>query len=414
MTKRVAPDTPLAAAYTPNPLYMGAFADCPNEIIAQIIARVFSSGNFFTAIVKNVSLVCKAFQWICNHRSTFDFYLDNELKEKTAFIFQDFVSYQTLFKRKYQGTLTQREIFARYPQLTCLEVSNQPMEDDVMAMLIHETVKAGCQLQSLKLKNCPITKLDLSELKSLKKLRLDNCSQLSENLDFTGLDQMQSLTVVECRRLSGFSPLNQLKHLKTLEVKMCDRLRGSLPVKDLTQLSTLRWGGNAGASLDLKGFSQLEILDLSNCDNIAELLGLNELKLLKVFRLNAYIGPLQQLDLDGLDQLEHLDLKDALRLKALLGLSSLSRLKKLELAGCKQLPEELDLEGLDQLEVLILTDCKQLTKLRNISKLLHLKEIDARSCDRLIIDPSELPPGVHVQIEEVSSEDEDSDQPPTP
>ncbi len=414
MTKRIAPDTP--AVYVPNPLNMGAFRDCPDEIIAQVVARVLSSGDLFTA-VKHVSLVCKAFQWISNQHFTFNFYLDDELKEKKTFVFENFVVYRRLFEQKYRGVLASPEIFAKYPQFMHLDIVDPKMDDKALAALIDGALAAGCQVQSLKLNTRLITTLDLSRLKSLRELHLSDCKQMKAALDFTGLDQLESLTLIDCEKLSGLMHLNKLKNLKKLEVEGCFQLQGPLHLKDLSQLNILRWKGTmegllVAGCLDLKGFSQLEMLDLVGCDDMRELLGLNELKSLKVFRLNAYTGPLQQFDLDGLDQLEHLDLIDWNRLTALLRLSSLHRLKTLHLVGCSQLSEALDLDGLDQLEELILTDCTQLTRLHNMNKLLHLKEIDVRFCDKLIIAPSELPPGVHVQTEDPSSEDEDSDVPP--
>ncbi len=408
MTKRIAPDTP--AVYTPNPLHMGAFRDCPNEIIAQIIARAFSSGDLFTA-VKHVSLVCKAFQWISNQRFTFDSYLDHELKGKATFIFESFVVYRRLFERKYQGVLASPQIFTRYPQFTHLDISDPRLGDQELAALIDGALAAGCQLQSLKLNNCMIKTLDLSRLKSLKELHLSGCVHLEGALDFTGLDQLQSLTLNNCGLLSGFIYLDKLKKLKKLEVKECLHLQGPLPLKDLSQLKILKWDRNfaalcAAGSLDLKGLTQLEILDLSNCLGMTEVLGLNELKLLKVFRMNGSNRPLEQLDLDGLDQLEHLDLNESTQLAALFRLNTLHRLKTLELTRCTRLPNELDLDGLDRLEYLVLTDCTQLTELRNLKKLQCLKEIDARGCERLAIDRSELSSAVLIWVDE-SSSDED-------
>ena len=149
---------------------MGAFRDCPDEIIGQVIARVFSSEGFFTA-VKNVSLVCKAFQWISNQYSTFSFFLNYELREKTTFIFQDFFSYSKLSEQRYKKMLTPLEVFTQYSQITALEIFHSDINDDALAKLIQEAVQAGCQLQSLKLEKCSITKLDLSELKSLTELQ---------------------------------------------------------------------------------------------------------------------------------------------------------------------------------------------------------------------------------------------------
>ncbi len=412
MTKRIAPDTP--AVYTPNPLNMGAFRDCPDEIIAQIIARMLSSEGFFTA-VKNVSLVCKAFQWISNHPSTFGFFLDYELREKTTFIFRDFFSYSSLSEQRYKKTLTSLEVFTQYSQITDLEISGSNINDDALAKLIEEAVQAGCRVQSLKLENCSITKLDLSELKSLKELGLIKCEQLRENLDFTGLDQLQSLALVECHELSGL--IHLLKNLKELKVKECSGLQ-PLPLEDLTQLKILKWKWNGGwhtgpsGFLDLKKFSQLETLELCGLSRLAGLLNLHELKSLKVLELDSCPNLPEQLDLDGLDQLEHLALTDYDQLTGLLNLSAPHQLKTLKLIVCRGLPSQLDLRGLGQLEVLTLMDNAQLTTLLNLGVLQRLQKCDLRGCPRLVqgVDFSALPSTTEITWD---IEDEDDDQPPT-
>ncbi len=417
MTKRVAPDTP--TVYTPNPLYMGAFADCPDEIIAQIIARMLSSEGFFTA-VRNVSLVCKAFHWISNHPSTFGFFLNYELREKTTFIFRDFFSYSSLSEQRYKKTLTSLEVFTQYSQITHLEISGYDhINNDALAKLIREAVQAGCRVQSLKLEHCfSITKLDLSELKSLKELSLIDCP-LQGDLDLTGLNQLQSLTLIRCPQLTGLINLNTLSDLKKLEVSGCVGLQGPLSLEDLSQLKILTWcgGWHTGPSgaLDLKKLSQLDTLQLDSLQGLTGLLNLHELKSLKILELNNCENLPTQLDLDGLNQLEHLVLIGYDQLTGLFNLSARHQLKTLKLILCRGLPTQLDLHGLDRLETLNLEDSEQLTTLLNLGALRQLKKLDLRGCPELVrgVDLSALPSTVEVAGDSESSEDEDQNDPPT-
>src|ERR1700691_1773916 len=187
-----------SSGYAPIPLYVGAFALCPDDLIAQIIARVFSPENIFSA-AKCIPLICKTFARISNEISTFNFCLDNELKEKTTLKLNDLIRYCSLFKQKCKKEVTLFEIFTRYPQLTHLEVSNLLVNnDDALPGLIGQAEKAGCKLQSLQLNSCPITTLDLARLSQIQYLKLSHCPDLTSLLN-----------------------LNKLNHLKNLEVEWC-------------------------------------------------------------------------------------------------------------------------------------------------------------------------------------------------
>jgi Leucine Rich repeats (2 copies)/4Fe-4S single cluster domain of Ferredoxin I len=154
------------------------------------------------------------------------------------------------------------------------------------------------------------------------------------------LASLQSLVLSNCWKLSDISPLAGLKSLQKLDLSGCNELSGDL--SPLARLTSLR-------SLSLNGFKQL-----SDLSSLAGLTSLQTLNLSDCEQLNGDLSPLagltflQSLDLCFCKQLSG-DLSP---------LASLTSLQRLDLTGCRQLSGDLSpLARLNSLKGLRLYEC---------------------------------------------------------
>ncbi len=279
MTKRIAPDSSANVSIASSISQVGKLDVFPEEILPQIIARVFSPENIFSA-ARCVPLVCRVFEAISNRPSTFDLCLDQALRGKTTFHFNAIHSYRILLERRCKRAVPLFEIFARYPQFTHVEGSGRELHDGVLAELIRQAIEARCTLQSLQLHSCPM---------------------LIGQFDVKGLSRLEVLRLEHCVNLLGLLHLSELKLLKVLNLTNCYRLTGTLDLQGLGQLQDLVLNGCTGLTgeLDFEELGQLETLSLFDCDQLTELLHLEALVRLKKLDLRGCRG-LARVDLRGL------------------------------------------------------------------------------------------------------------------
>ncbi|KAL8090834.1 disease resistance protein RML1A-like isoform X2 [Apium graveolens] len=274
-------------------------------------------------------------------------------------------------------------------------------------------------LESISAQWCKLLKRlpDLSSLKHLKKLDLTNCEALKEIQGLEEVTSLEDLRLVYCRSLEILPNLNNVKHLGLLYPSptwMSEKIGGLKLTGCGNLLSISELPSNLGwidavlcKSLrriqDLSNLKQLKWLDLSNCEVLTELPGLEEvtslqdlclcncrslerlpnlcnLKHLKRFTLDPCEALEEIIGLEGLTSLEYLYLSNCGSMARLPNLCNLKHLKMLNLTNCEALKEIQGLEEVTSLEDLRLDNCRSLKRLPNLCNLKHLKMLNLANC----------------------------------
>jgi Leucine-rich repeat (LRR) protein len=271
-------------------------------------------------------------------------------------------------------------------------------------------LSALVQLQTLDLTNCAQLQSlpDLSALAQLQTLSLADCGKAGigladsdeedsddeEEADLHENQRSAPGTEALCHLIPGFSALTQLRalnlknfwvpglglahlaHLRALNLAAMGQLPDELPA--WPQLQTLRLGDGRYAKQllgrlddwlrpflrltalpDLSACTQLQSLELYDCQALSSLPDLSALKSLQTLRVKAC--PLLSClpDLSGLTQLQTLGVA-GLALTSLPDLSALTQLRKLHVRSCRQLESLPDLSALVRLEAVWVVFCRRL------------------------------------------------------
>jgi hypothetical protein len=165
------------------------------------------------------------------------------------------------------------------------------------------------------------------------------------------------LKLDECTALSDLAPLAGLTSLEELSLNNCTALRVLAP--RLTGLRQLDLGG-CTALIDitvLAGLAGLQKLYLGDCTALGEITALAGLTGLRILDLRRCTALSDLTPLAGLTCLQELKLKDCTALSDLTPLSSLISLQQLDLRRCIELSDLTPLAGLTDLRTLYLDRC---------------------------------------------------------
>jgi internalin A len=134
---------------------------------------------------------------------------------------------------------------------------------------------------------------------------------------------------------------------------------------------------------ELADLTDLEYLDLSECEKLQDLSLLGRLTSLQQLRLSRCFEVRVLPPLAGLTSLRYLDLGWCTQLQALPSLAGLTNLQHLSLTACEQLQTLPPLAGLTNLRHLDLRYCRQLQALPPLSGLTSLQHLDLGECVEL-------------------------------
>ncbi|CAN1326176.1 Disease resistance protein L6 [Linum perenne] len=126
---------------------------------------------------------------------------------------------------------------------------------------------------------------DLSNLKNLRDLWINNCSELIEVTGLETLELLELLNMKGCRSIRKLPDLSALIKLATLNIRGCTQLT---ELRGLGRLESLEELSMSGCKLikelpNLSGLKNLRILDIRKCVQLKEVNGIEELESLQVF-----------------------------------------------------------------------------------------------------------------------------------
>ncbi|KAL3727492.1 hypothetical protein ACJRO7_032254 [Eucalyptus globulus] len=214
---------------------------------------------------------------------------------------------------------------------------------------------------------------------SLSSLYLIHCNSLC-SMDLSNLRKLSSLRIWN----SAIAEIEGLGCLENLRVLILDRIRQLAMLPDLSKLNKLRYMGvnDCGNLVEIQGELPrfLDQLQIYNCDSLQEFPDVFNL----MGKTNVYMNIRNQmfayfdegggwLQLDGFKQMQIPDLSNLDRMKDL----SIERFHDLvEIPG--ELPQSL--------ETLYIGRCESLQKLPDLSSLKGLREVTIRHCGKLAVE----------------------------
>ncbi|CAI0421206.1 unnamed protein product [Linum tenue] len=210
----------------------------------------------------------------------------------------------------------------------------------------------GSSLTRLEISRCPkLANVEgLIQPLNMKKLYVHG-SRPGDDLDTTFVPSVQIMD------LSG------LVNLQVMNISGCQQLAG------ITGFYALQW---------------LEVLNISHCNSIRKLWNLSGLKSLKKLTICDATQLTEMEELDRLESLEWLQMDGCTSILKLPNLCGLTSLTTLEIKGFTQLSEVTRLERLESLVRLKLIDCGLVVRLPDLSELKNLKVLIIRGCTQLM------------------------------
>ncbi|XP_011028063.1 PREDICTED: putative disease resistance protein At4g19050 isoform X2 [Populus euphratica] len=212
------------------------------------------------------------------------------------------------------------------------------------------------KLKIIDLSNTRIVRLPfISDLKDLTRILLRGCTSLSRLPKLENLPRLQILDLsdaVQLKEINALKFLDQsgitsnhsascIGNLSELYLMGCHKLKELPCTENLTGLRVLDLSdaSSLGRFID-KSFNHLSLLHSINLSKtkVKSLPSLSELHNLCFLLLRGCLC-LEQLDVGGLTRLKELDLSGCENLDGLQGLNALQKLEVLDLSGCVALPE---------------------------------------------------------------------------
>ena len=154
------------------------------------------------------------------------------------------------------------------------------------------------------------------------------------------------------------------------------------------QLERLMLSNTALLSLDLSALNVLEILSISNCQELTTLIGFAEQATLRELEVILCTKLKQLPSLDHLTQLSSLRCIGCDSITQLPKLDNLVRLNSLHVYSCHSLTQLPSLDKLAQLTDLLIFDCNNLTSLPSLNNLTRLTTLTISRCTNLLQIPS--------------------------
>ncbi len=193
-----------------------------------------------------------------------------------------------------------------------------------------------------------------------------------------------------------------MSQLTSLNVSGCDNLSSLSGVEGLSQLTSLAVSGcdnlsslsgieglsqltlvNVKNLSSIEGLSQLTSLDVSGCDNLSSLSGIKGLSQLTSLNVRWCSNLSSLSGIAGLSQLTSLNVFGCDNLSSLSGIEGLSQLTSLNVFGCDNLSSLPGIEGLSQLTSLNVDVCRNLSSLSGIEGLSQLTSLGVSGCRNL-------------------------------
>ncbi|CAN1245456.1 Disease resistance protein L6 [Linum grandiflorum] len=228
----------------------------------------------------------------------------------------------------------------------------------------------------------------LDDLVHLKELTLKSCG-LDCLPSLSNLIRLHKLVIVRCPLLSEIPGLGELKRsLLHLEVSCCESLAHIDGLESLEGLEslTLESATQPPRLGDLSRLQNLKQLCITGWRQVPAVLGLERLQSLRSLEMKACKSLRRLPNLLGLDNLETLDVSGCIQLVDVTGLDRLKSLQKLNMPNCCAIDELPDISGMKNLEVLDVSECIKLVRVTGLVKLESLEElymVDCKSINEL-------------------------------
>lgn len=219
---------------------------------------------------------------------------------------------------------------------------------------------------------------------------LELSSNILENLEGIHLESIQALEnlttlKLHCPKFESLNSLAGLAHLMHLDVSGCQLVRSLEGIQNLTQLKTLKL--NACASLEsldgIEHLTQLMHLELDGGERLKNLNGIQSLKLLKTLNLKGCAGLQNLALLSNLNQLNYLDISQCENLESLEGIEGLINLTYFNIHACRNLCDVYGIGALRKLTHLDMGWCEKLRSLDGLETLTELKTLNLKKCSLL-------------------------------
>jgi len=226
----------------------------------------------------------------------------------------------------------------------------------------------------------------LSQLTALKSLQIINADQVRELGSLTPLRGLKRLALRNCDGIDDLTPLASLSELAWLDLSRCDRIRDLGPLSGLKSLVSLDLSGcRALRQLSpLRPLDNLEELQLFGCDGVRDLTPLYHMCYLRSLSLpnGTLDGDLLAICMEH-SELQHLDLRNCQNIGDLSPLVRTKNLTHLNLAGCRNITDLAPLARLRQLVRLDLAHCTGVRSLEPLYGLERLRDVYVGGCTGL-------------------------------
>lgn len=210
---------------------------------------------------------------------------------------------------------------------------------------------------------------DISLLSPLRKLEsLNLMGNIKDISTLSGLTKLHTLNLRGCWEVTDISALSHLTKLEKLDLSMCSKISDISPLSSLIKLRVLSLSPHrifSEISSVLVNFTELKILDLSNCgyiDSVSDISGLSRLIKLEELNLSSCNKIIDISALSRLTELNTLSLSRCEKIIDISVLSNLIKLKTLSLYGCNLITDFSGLLNLTNLKKLNLRECTNLTR----------------------------------------------------
>ncbi|XP_059644196.1 disease resistance protein L6-like [Cornus florida] len=310
----------------------------------------------------------------------------------------------------------------------CSNVMTLPKEIDALSQLKFLNLESFIELQcilglppnlvGLYIVDVPALEIlpDLSNLKLLSELRLNECEKLTK---IEGLGKLQSLTsliIEQCIELREIEGLGNLELLESLRIDGCGKLREIRGLGNLVSLASfcMRWCYKI-VKLDLlecsapltssemrrykhpenkpdrSNLNKLKSFEVLECRKLEKIEGLHLLVSLECLVLSfcsklsnlKMLYPENKPDGSNLNKLKTIGVTNCKNLNKIEGLHILVSLEYLDLTHCSSLVRMPNLSNLKMLRHLLLYGCKSLREIEGLEALEALEELDIRGCSSL-------------------------------
>ncbi|CAN1270352.1 Disease resistance protein L6 [Linum perenne] len=222
----------------------------------------------------------------------------------------------------------------------------------------------------------------LENLVHLKELTLKSCGlQALPNL--SNLIKLHKLVIVKCPLLYKIQDLGELKlSLLHLEVSCCDLLADLDGLESMEALESLTLDQYLNPHKPFPDLSRqnLKQLCIAGWKQLPEVIELGRLRSLRSLEMKACMSLRRLPNLSDLDNLETLDVSGCIRLVDVTGLEKLESLQKLNMSNCWSIEELPDISGMKSLDDLNVSECIKLKKVIGLEKLESLTVLSMAGC----------------------------------